>query len=309
MKKTSCIFLIMLLTAYASFAVDVPYLSGRVNDYAEVLSSQTRSSVSEKLLMHEKKTGNQVVVLTISTLEGESIEEYADRVFQFWKLGQKGKDNGVLLIIATQDRRMRIEVGYGLEPVLTDLISGRIIRNIIAPRFKAGDYDGGVEAGVSAILQVLETGASVDMKEEVPQARRSFDIQRPDMPIATRILVGAFVFGIIGLFTVIGVLTPGIGWFLYFFLIPFWAAFPMIVVNSDVGLGLLIAYLIGYPAVKLSIRNKEWYKKAKEDMKRKGHASIGGFVFTSGGGGGWSSGGGFSGGGGSSGGGGASGGW
>ena len=130
------------------------------------------------------------------------------------------------------------------------------------------------------------------------------------MPIVQRILFGAFIFGIIGIFTVVGVMTPGIGWFLYFFLIPFWAMFPVAIVGTSGALILLITYLIAYPVTKLLLRNTQWYKKAAKDLRTKGRASIGGFSISSGGSGGWSSGSsGFSGGGGSSGGGGASGSW
>jgi uncharacterized protein len=112
---------------------------------------------------------------------------------------------------------------------------------------------------------------------------------------------------------VIGILTPGVGWFLYFFLIPFWAMFPIVILGTAGALKLLITYLIVYPAAKLLIRNKPWYQKAATDLRTKGHASIGGFAISSSGSGGWSSGSsgssGFSGGGGSSGGGGASGSW
>jgi len=125
--------------------------------------------------------------------------------------------------------------------------------------------------------------------------------------------MGAFIFGIIGLFTLIGIMTPGFGWFMYLFLIPFWAMFPIVVLGTRGALVCFILYLVIYPASKLYLKRTEWYKKAKEDLKNKGKASIGGFTFTSGGSGGsWSSGGssgGFSGGGGSSGGGGASGSW
>jgi uncharacterized protein len=138
-------------------------------------------------------------------------------------------------------------------------------------------------------------------------------MDEPDLPLTQRILFGCFIFGIIGLFTMIGVFTPGgTSWFLYFFLIPFWAMFPIVVVGTHGALICLISYLVLFPASKLFLRNKEWYKKAKKDLKTKGHASIGGFTLSSGGSGSsWSSGGGssFSGGGGSSGGGGASGSW
>src|SRR5207253_36287 len=113
---------------------------------------------------------------------------------------------------------------------------------------------------------------------------------------------------IIGLFTVMGVVTPGVGWFMYVFLIPFWAMFPMFIIGPRPTVGLLLAYVIGYPVAKLRVRNMPWYKQAALDLKNKGTATIGGFTF-SGGSSGFSSGGGFSGGGGSSGGGGASGSW
>lgn len=315
----SSLLVILLLSAFSAFAAEVPYLSGRVNDNAEILSAEVRRSLSEKLKAHEDRTGNQVVVLTLPTLEGDSIEEYAVRVFKEWGLGQKGRDNGVLVVVASQDRRMRIEVGYGLEPVLTDLQAGRIIRNVMTPRFKAGDYNGGIDAGVQMIITVLEKGEAAGLAAEGEQQTGSpsgsgIDNALGNMPITERILIGAFIFGIIGLFTIIGILTPGVGWFLYLFLIPFWGAFPMMVVGTKVGVVLLGIYLIGYPIAKLMLRNQAWYMKAAADLKSKGRASIGGFTMFSGGGGGWSSGGGFSGGGfsgggGSSGGGGASGGW
>jgi uncharacterized protein len=127
-----------------------------------------------------------------------------------------------------------------------------------------------------------------------------------------RILIGVFVFSTIGLFTVIGIATPGVGWFLYVFLIPFWAVFPMAVVGNVGALWLLGIYLIGYPLAKLALSRSDWYRRAQREIRTKGRTTIGGFTVGSSGGGGWSSGGssgGFSGGGGSSGGGGASGSW
>jgi uncharacterized protein len=307
---------VLLLCAVTAWTADVPYLTGRVNDNAEILSDAVRRSLSERLKTHEEKTTNQVVVLTVPSLEGESIEGYAEEVFRTWKLGRKGKDNGILVIVAPNDRRMRIEVGYGLEGTLPDSAAGSIIRNVMTPRFKNNDYNGGIEAGVNAILAVLEGGSVPEPAgSEAKEGRTSMlsHIEEPDMPLTERILFGAFIFGIIGLFTVIGVLTPGVGWFLYFFLIPFWAMFPIIVVGTSGALYLLITYLIAYPLVKLMLRNTTWYKKASTDLRTKGRTSIGGFSIASGGSGSsWSSGSsssGFSGGGGSSGGGGASGSW
>jgi len=288
-------------------------------DNANILSPETHRLLSDSLRIHEIRTTNQVVILTIPTLNGEGIEDYANRVFNEWKLGQKDKDNGVLIIVVPNERRMRIEVGYGLEGTLTDLTASRIIQNIMTPKFREGDYDGGITDGVMSVISILEgeymeesLGAyDADVSSE---ATGLSGMESPDLTITERILFGAFIFGIIGLFTIIGILTPGVGWFLYLFLIPFWAMFPIVVLGTRGALICLVCYLIIFPVTKLFLKYSNWYKKAEKDIATKGRAFIGGFTFTSGGSGGsWSSGGGssggFSGGGGSSGGGGASGGW
>ena len=316
MKKKFIFFVIIAfaLAVFPAFAIDVPFLTGRVTDNAQILSDETRKAVTANLKAHEEKTTNQIAVLTVPTLEGVSIEEYAVTVFNTWKLGQKGKDNGVLLIVAPKDRKLRIEVGYGLEGTMTDGIAGSIIRNAITPFFKNNDYDRGIDEGVRAIINVLEGGqAPAETAKSGEEVKKSsaLDLEVADISITEKILFGAFIFGIIGLFTAVGILTPGMGWFLYFFLIPFWATFPIVVLGTSGTLYLLITYVVGFPIAKLLLTRTDWYKKAQKDLKTKGSANIGGFTVGSGGGGSsWSSGGSsFSGGGGSSGGGGASGSW
>lgn len=321
MKARSIFFTFsaLVLSAFIASAADIPFLTGRVTDNAQMLTTETHKLLTDSLKMHEIRTTNQVVVLTVPTLDGESIEDYANRVFNEWKLGQKEKNNGVLIIVVPNDRRMRIEVGYGLEYILTDLTANRIIQHIMTPKFKNGEYDGGITDGALAVISILEGGNVEENlgigEEDASSKGYAFSgMENPDLTITERILFGAFIFGIIGLFTVIGIFTPGFGWFLYIFLIPFWAMFPIIVVGTKGALACLISYLIIFPAAKLIMKNTDWYRKAKKDIATKGSASIGGFTFTSGGTrGSWSSGsssgGGFSGGGGSSGGGGASGGW
>ncbi len=310
--------LLAALFAAPAVAVDVPYLTGRVVDDAEILKPATRERVAAMAKAHEDKTTDQIAVLTVPTLDGESVEEFANRVFAAWKLGQKGRDNGVLVVVAPQDRKMRIEVGYGLEGTLTDVAASRIIRNVMTPAFKDGDFDRGIAGGVAAIVAQLEGqtaagGTSATLADTSVGAERkpTFEFQGPDIPWYMRILLGCFIFGVIGIFTVVGVMTPGMGWFLYVFLIPFWAMFPIIVIGPQATVGLLALYVVGYPIAKLWLSRQPWYAKAAADLKSKGTATIGGMVITSGGsssssGGG---GGGFSGGGGSSGGGGASGSW
>ncbi len=151
----------------ASWALDVPPLTGRVVDLAHVLPADVAASLTSDLDAHETKTSNQVAVLVLPSLEGEPIESFAHRVATTWKLGQKGTDNGVLLLVALRERKVRIEVGYGLEGTLTDLRSAHIIRNEIVPRFRAGDIPAGIQAGVEAILGSIEGSYKA---EEVPSA-------------------------------------------------------------------------------------------------------------------------------------------
>jgi len=306
----------LLAALVAAGATAVPYLTGRVVDNAEILKPATRERVAALAKAHEDKTTDQIAVLTVTTLGGESIEEYAGRVFAAWKLGQKGKDNGVLVVVAPQEHKMRIEVGYGLEGTLPDVAASRIIRNVMTPAFRNDNFDDGVAQGVEAIVAQLEgqtTGAGTSAQfadVESGSKKQSFEFNGPDIPWYMRILLGCFIFGIIGLFTVIGVMTPGMGWFLYVFLIPFWAMFPIIIIGPKATVGLLGVYLVGYPVAKLWLKRQPWYAKAAEEMKTKGTTTIGGMVISSGGSSSSSSGGGgFSGGGGSSGGGGASGSW
>jgi len=311
------LFVCACLAALAALAADVPYLSGRVVDNAEILGAETKRKLTEQLKAHETETTHQIAVLTVRSLEGESVESYAEQVFNTWKLGQKGKDNGVLVLVAPTERRMRIEVGYGLEGTLTDVAASRIVRNVMTPRFKEGNFDAGVTEGVQAVIGQL-TGTEVpadDPRPAVAEHKSDTFFEGPDLSLTERILIGSFIFGIIGLFTVLGILTPGMGWFLYFFLIPFWAMFPIVVVGTRGALYLLGTYVVGFPIAKLIVSRQSWYEKAKQDIKTKGTASIGGFtVGGSSGGSSWSSGSSssgssFSGGGGSSGGGGASGSW
>jgi uncharacterized protein len=155
-RPTRLIVFLGLLTAFQVYALDVPPLTGRVVDLAGVLPAQDAEQLTAQLKAHEEHTGNQVAVLILPSLEGEPLEEYSHRIATTWKLGRKGIDNGALLFIALKERKLRIEVGYGLEGTLTDLRSSRIIRQEIVPRFKAGDIPGGVRAGTEAILKTIE---------------------------------------------------------------------------------------------------------------------------------------------------------
>ena len=154
------VFVVALLftsLAPAQKANNYPELTGRVVDQAGLISALVKSQIEAQLAAHEAATGNQVAVLTIDSLKGANLEQYSLGVARQWALGEKGKDNGVLFFIAKNDRKMRIEVGYGLEGKLTDAIASFIIRNTIAPSFRSGDFSGGINKGTASILDVLAT--------------------------------------------------------------------------------------------------------------------------------------------------------
>jgi uncharacterized protein len=146
----------ILLFAPAIWSLDIPPLTGRVVDRAQVLSSSDHSRLNDLLAAHESRTSNQVAVLILPSLAGEPLEEFSHRVASSWGLGQKGTDNGVLLLVALQERKIRIEVGYGLEGTLTDAKTSQIIRHEMVPRFRQGEYSEGIVAGVRAILNTIE---------------------------------------------------------------------------------------------------------------------------------------------------------
>jgi len=227
------------------------------------------------------------------SLDGDPIEDYSIRVVETWKLGRAGANDGVLILIVRDDRRMRIEVGYGLEGVLTDAQAGRIIDGLMAPRFRAGDFEGGVEAAAAAVSSAIR-GEPVDLPEEADRGRG----MNP----------GPLIFFLIFGLPFIGAALSSrgaAGWILYLFLTPFFFAFPAAMLGLKAGAVVAGVWLIGFPLLRLI-----WPKAAVGGGAGSKRGTFWGpFIGGGGGGGGGFSGGGFSGGGGSFGGGGASGGW
>ena len=144
---------ILLLLCLPSLALEVPEKpEGRVTDRTGTLSSNEIAALNQRLAGFERETTNQIAVLIIPSLEGDNLEDFSIRLAEKWKIGQQGKNNGVILLIVKNERKLRVEVGYGLEGALPDSLAGSIIRNEIAPRFKAGQFYQGIDAGVSAIM-------------------------------------------------------------------------------------------------------------------------------------------------------------
>src|SRR6201988_83265 len=153
--RASILALLLCWAAAALALVAVPPLSGRVVDQTGTLSAGDVASLTQTLKDLETRKGSHVAVLIVPTTDGEAIEQYSLRVAEAWKIGRKKIDDGALLVIAKNDRRLRIEVGYGLEGVLTDVTSKRIIDEIITPKFKSGDFAGGISAGVDRMIGLI----------------------------------------------------------------------------------------------------------------------------------------------------------
>jgi uncharacterized protein len=271
--------------------LDVPYLAGRVNDQADLLDETFEDQLEVRLQALESETGAQVAVLTIPSLEGDPIEDFSIRVVDTWKLGREGVDDGVLILVARDDRRMRIEVGYGLEGALTDAQAGRIIDRLMTPRFREGDFEGGIGAAVDAISTAVR-GEELALPEP----------ERTKTPSDLATLAFFVIFGLP--FINAALASRGAAsWILYIFLAPFFLALPAALFGVRAGVIMVLVWLVGFPLLRMI-----WPKQSTVATRGRGGGTFWG-PFIGGGGGGGFSGGGFSGGGGGFGGGGASGGW
>lgn len=150
------LWLLLIMSCKVQAAVPVPQLTGHIMDQTATLTINQQTALELMLRAFETKKGSQIVVLIVPTTEPEVIEQYAIRVAEDWRIGRKKIDDGVILIVAKNDRTLRIEVGYGLEGALTDITSKRIISEIITPYFKQGDFNGGISAGVDQIMRVID---------------------------------------------------------------------------------------------------------------------------------------------------------
>ena len=279
------------LAANATDPIPVPKLTGRVVDLTGTLTSPEREAVAAKLKAFETSKGSQVAVLMVPSIGTETIEEFSTRVTDEWKLGRAGVDDGVLFVIAKQERRMRIQTGRGVQGVLTDALSRRIIAERVAPRFKAGDFAGGIDAGVDAILKAIEGEALP------PPAARAAAADVVSMDSLENLLVLAFV------------VVPIVGMILRSFLGRFLGA---VFTSGLTGFGAWIVFgsLLAGGAAALIAFFIVLFTGTSALARASSRGGWSGGI-SSGGGGGWSGGGGdsFSGGGGSFDGGGASGDW
>ena len=286
--------LVLWSVSLTALALAVPNLTGRVNDYANLISPTAEARIDQLLAKLEQDEGAQAAVLTIDSLEGEQLEEYSLRVVESWKLGRAGQDDGVLLLIAKNDRKMRLEVGYGLEPVLTDLMSKRILDQILRPRFRAGDFDGGVERALEAMDGLIRGTSTLP-----PPSANDVGSDLPPR------IFGALWLLFLVPFILVVVGTNPFQWFLYLFLIPFVFVGGLTSTGPRAAPFFVAFWLISAPIVWSFFGRR---RKKRKPGKPGRHSGWSGGSWSSGGGG-FSSGGGFSGGGGSFGGGGSSSSW
>jgi uncharacterized protein len=293
-----CIFLIVIASlvprpsslVHSVHAAEVPALKGYINDYANMMSPTVRTKLTSELKEFERTDSTQIVILTIPSLEGQTIEDYSIKVAEAWRIGQKGRDNGIIFIIANQEKKMRIEVGRGLEGRLTDLTAGRILDLVVKPRFKRGDFNGGIVAGVAALIDATKGEFKAD-DAKPPQKKKSFS------PLFTILLFGGIGLLVLGSFSrALGGIAGAVGLPAAAYLALGPSIFTLILLGV---LGLVMGIFLPFLFSGMG-------------HGRGGMFGPGGWYFGSGGGGGgdFGSGGGFSGGGGGDfGGGGASGDW
>ncbi|MGQ7845033.1 TPM domain-containing protein [Granulosicoccus sp. 3-233] len=283
---------LLCLAGLVQAQADFPVLTGRVVDQAELLNASEETSLTAQLEAHEQETGNQLVIATITSLDGRDIADYANRLGRFWQIGTSENDNGVLLLVAPNERKVRIEVGYGLEGALTDSLSSIIIQREILPAFRQGSFSTGIQQGVDAILQAIR--GEYTAAESGGKQRRSDSVSRQIGNFIPLIFIA--MVGVPHLLRKTGHRKAANG--------AFPAGFAGLAVTLGSG-----NLLIGLAAAVVAFLFVYFMGSGKGGggtgrTRRTGHIGGGGFR-----GGGSLGGGGFSGGGGSFGGGGASGGW
>ncbi|NND29737.1 MAG: YgcG family protein, partial [Myxococcales bacterium] len=259
-EKRSILAAILLCSvSVVAFALNVPELSGRVNDYADLLTPAAEARVEAILARLEADKGAQVVVLTIDSLQGEQLEEYSLRIAETWKLGREAQDDGALLLIAKNDRKMRFEIGYGLEPVLTDVMTTRIRNQILTPSFRAGDFDGGIERAVEAIDGLIRGTSTLPP----PSASDT----TADLPPR---IFGALWLLFLVPFVWVVVSTNPFQWFLYFFLIPFIGVGGITMIAPSAGPLAVVLWLIAAPIGWSFIGRRRKKLKRSKGRRRSG---------------------------------------
>jgi uncharacterized protein len=193
LRQTLLALGLMFFAVNSLYAAEMPALTGRVVDLADLLSPQEEAALTQKLQAFEAKSSDQIVVVTIPSLDGAVLEDYANKLFRTWQLGQKQEDNGALLLVARDDHKLRIEVGYGLEGQLTDVMSKLIIENSIVPAFRAGDYAGGIAKGADDIIAVV----SGDGAELEARAKRNLQTDSGDAPDTIFVVIFGIFFMLI----------------------------------------------------------------------------------------------------------------
>jgi uncharacterized protein len=295
-RYTGVALIILALALYwaaCAHALEVPALQGYVNDYADMISSSARGQLEQELRAFEQSDSTQITILTVPSLAGEVPEEFSLKVAEAWKIGLREKDNGIIVLVSKQERKIRIEVGRGLEGKLTDLMSGRIVDLVIKPRFKRGDFDGGFISGVHALIDATHGEFKADPANE----RRPHTDRGKSSRFITFFLFGGMALLMLGSFS--RLLSGAAGAL----------GLPAMVYAAFSPFGFITAIILGAIGLFIGIALPSLFSAGGRGFHSGGFGGgyYGGGGFSGGGGG--FGGGGFSGGGGGFGGGGASGDW
>jgi uncharacterized protein len=227
-RGLACLFVAFLAPGISpASAQELPKPAGHVNDFAGILDEPTRAALDQRLREVEAKTSSEIAVATIKSLDGMSIEEYANRLFKEWGVGQEKTDNGVLIVVAPNEREMRIEVGYGLEGVLPDGLAGEIRDEQFLPAFRNDDYAGGIRDGVGRIADIVE-------KNQVLTAEELARINSPSDDVPVLVLVP-----FLGIFVAVGSFMVGLG-------LRTKAAFPILFGSLFSGMPMLVALMVAF---------------------------------------------------------------
>lgn len=204
MQRSAVRALVLIALGVSLSAQTFPKPTGRVNDFANVIDSAVETALDQRIDQLEQKTTSEIAVVTVTSLDGMEVEEYANKMFKAWGIGQAKQDNGVLVVVSPTDRAMRIEVGYGLEGVLPDGLAGQIIREDFIPRFRDGDFSGGINTGVNHVIDIVEKHQVLTPEEvaKLNESNQSGQAERPPYWL---------IIPFFGLFVTIGFTMVGLG--------------------------------------------------------------------------------------------------
>jgi uncharacterized protein len=248
-----------------------PALTASVNDHAAVLTAETEKQLISMFGLHRANAGNSIVLVTLKSSAGQAPDAYASALFEHWRTREVSDEFHAMVVFFGDQTKLQVRVSEGAQNLLS-AAQIETLNNNIAPKLASKNINEALLEAATAVTAQMDgqtalapAQAAADAEPAANQTDDEF-LEVPDMDPSERLMIGAFVFGILGLFTLIGIFTPAMGWGLYFFLIPFWGVFPMLVVGGRWSLRILVVYLIAFPILRLIFGARN--KKVRRDRGR-----------------------------------------